>query len=54
MADECGSEAMDELLLLFKAGQDARRPCAPPVFSSGIASLALLKDGRRTGGFLFC
>ena len=30
MADECGRETMDELLVLFKAGQDARRPCAPP------------------------
>ena len=54
MADEGGCVAMDELLMLFKDRQDTRRPCPPPVFSSGIALLALLKDGRGTGKFLFC
>jgi len=54
MTDEGGSVAMDELLMLFKDAQNIRLPSPPPVFSSGIASLALLKDGRWTGRFLFC
>jgi hypothetical protein len=45
---------MDELLMLFKDEQAARRPCPQPVFSSGIAPLALLQDGMRTRRFLFC
>jgi hypothetical protein len=45
---------MDELLMLFKGEQATRRPCPHPVFSSGIATLALLQDGMRTRRFLFC
>ena len=54
MADESGRVAMDELLMLFKDPQDTPRACLPPVFSSGIATLARLKDRRQTGRFLFC
>jgi hypothetical protein len=39
--------AVDELLMFFKTGEYQRVLCAPPVFSSGIAALALLKDGGR-------
>jgi hypothetical protein len=41
-------------LMLFKDVQDTRRPRPRPVFSSGIAPLALLQDGARTRRFLFC
>ena len=54
IADERGCVTMDELLMLFKGEQATRRPCPHPVFSSGIAPLALLQDGMRTRRFLFC
>ena len=54
IADEGRCVTMDELLMLFKDEQAARRPCPHPVFSSGIAPLARLQDGLRTRRFLFC
>jgi len=55
MTDEGWSMAVDELLMFFKAAGYQRELSAPPVFSSGIAPLALLKDGRRgEKKFLFC
>jgi hypothetical protein len=54
IADEGGCVTRDELLMLFKDEQATRRPCPHPVFSSGIAPLALLQDGLRTRRFLFC
>ena len=53
-ADEGRGVTMEELLMLFKDEQAARRPCPQPVFSSGIAPLARLQDGLRTRRFLFC
>ena len=47
MADKGRSMAVDELLMFFKAVEYLRDLSAPPVFSSGIATLALLKDWRR-------
>jgi hypothetical protein len=49
MANKGRSMAVDELLIFFKAAEYRRELAAPPVFSSGIAALALLKDGMRTG-----
>ena len=54
IADEGRGVTMEELLMLFKDEQAARRPCPKPVFSSGIAPLARLQDGLRTRRFLFC
>ena len=54
ITDKRGRVTMDELLMLFKGEQATRRPCPQPVFSSGIAPLALLQDGLRTRRFLFC
>jgi hypothetical protein len=44
MTDEGGGVAMDELLMFFKDTGYVPRLAAPSVFSSGIATLALLKD----------
>ena len=55
MPDEGRGMAVDELLMFFKAAEYQRELAAPPVFSSGIAALAPLKDGRRgKKNFLFC
>ena len=45
MTDERGRVTMNELLVFFKDAQATRNPGRTPVFSSGIATLALLKDG---------
>jgi len=44
MADKGGRVTMDELLVLFKGAGYPPRLAAPSAFSSGIATLALLKD----------
>jgi hypothetical protein len=48
MADKGGRVTMDELLVLFKGAGYPPGLAAPSAFSSGIATLALLKDSWRS------
>ena len=44
MTNKGGGVAMNDLLMFFKDTEYPPSPAAPSVFSSGIATLALLKD----------